>query len=249
MRLTNEVVLPGTPDAVFALINDVERVAPCMPGATLEGGSGEDGYRGRVKIKVGPISAAYNGTVRFLDVDDGARRLVLDAKGTDAHGSGNAEAKVTVRVRPHEQGSALGLDTDLVVRGKVAQFGRGAIGEVSQKLMEQFAQNLSGLLSGAEQAVAPGAAPAGSVQAPPTVAAAPGELDAMSLVVLPLLKRFAPVAAGLAAGVLAGLLAGRRGGSGRRAVLVDELVTATVHIGSERYRVPARRVVRFVSRR
>ncbi|MGH3435067.1 MAG: SRPBCC family protein [Sciscionella sp.] len=248
MRLTNEVVLPAAPEKVFALINDVERVAPCMPGATLEGGSEQDGYRGRVKIKVGPISAAYYGTVRFLDVDDVGLRLVLDAKGTDSHGSGKAEAKVTVRVGPHEQGSVLGLDTDLVIRGKVAQFGRGAIGEVSQKLMEQFAQNLSGLLSGVQRP-APTATRANSDQAQPTVAAAAGELDAMSLVVLPLLKRFAPVVAGLAAGVLAGLLVGRRRGAGGRAVLADEIVSATVHIGSERFQVPARRVARLVASR
>ncbi|WP_009946695.1 SRPBCC family protein [Saccharopolyspora erythraea] len=155
MRLTNEVVLPAPPEQVFDLINDVERVAPCMPGATLQGRSGDDGYQGRVKVKVGPISAAYSGVVRFLEVDRAGSSIVLDARGADQHGGGAAEAKVRVRVRPHDEGSVLSLDTDLVIRGKVAQFGRGALGDVSQKLMEQFAGNLSGLLAEPAPAASP----------------------------------------------------------------------------------------------
>lgn len=250
MHLTNEVVLPAEPERVFTLINDVERVAPCMPGATLEGKSGADAYQGRVKVKVGPISAAYSGTIRFMDVDRGGHRLVLDAKGTDQHGSGNAEAKVEVSVRPHEQGSVLTLDTDLVIRGKVAQFGGGALGDVSQKLMEQFARNLSGLLTepAAQDTVErtpqhPASAPQDSDAA---VSAAPeAELDGLSLVAVPLAKRAAPVVAGIVAGWVAGRLLGHRPTRSGR-VLADETVMATVHIGSRVYSVPARQVTTLV---
>lgn len=267
MHLTNEVVLPAPPDELFTLINDVERVAPCMPGATLEGGSADDAYRGKVKVKVGPLSAAYSGTVRFLEVDRGNHRLVLDARGTDQHGSGGAEAKVQVSISSHEQGSLLALDTDLVVRGKVAQFGRGALGDVSQKLMEQFARNLSGLLAESGPAtesepVAPmprsepvtqsGGAQSVGAQ---SVGAQPGvrdqsddEVNALSLVVVPMAKRIAPVAVALAAGVVAGRLLGRnRPGSGN--VIADELLTASVHIGNQRYSIPARRVTSLVPKR
>ena len=98
MILENQLSVPADPDAVFALINDVERVAGCLPGATLDGQ--EDGaYLGRVKVKVGPITAAYAGRVRFTEVDTAARRLRLSARGADTHGNGDAEADVTLTVR------------------------------------------------------------------------------------------------------------------------------------------------------
>jgi carbon monoxide dehydrogenase subunit G len=239
MHLTNEVVLSAAPEKLFALLNDVDRVAPCMPGASLEGTSEDGTYRGRVKVKVGPISAAYSGTVRYLEVDESDGRLVLDAKGADEHGSGNAEAKVQVRVRPHEQGSVLALDTDLVVRGKVAQFGRGALGDVSQKLMEQFARNLTGLL-------AEGPPRAAATQAPTPERHAPTEaaVDGLSLVALPMAKRIVPLAAALAVGVIAGRLLGKRPGR----VLADETMTATLHMGSQRHTIPVRRVTSLLDR-
>lgn len=246
MHLTNEVVLPAPPDEVFSLINDVERVAPCMPGAQLEGRSADDAYRGRVKVKVGPISAAYSGTVRFLEVDRAGQRLVLDARGSEQHGSGSAEAKVSVQVRPHDEGSALALDTDLVIQGKVAQFGGGALGDVSQKLMEQFARNLGEELTRANDAPA---APAAAEPASTPAIAQPQEeaaLDGLSLVASPLIKRAGPVLASVAAGVVIGAVFGR---SSKRGALADELLTATVHIGQQTYSVPARRVTTLVGRR
>ncbi|MGH3494184.1 MAG: SRPBCC family protein [Sciscionella sp.] len=257
MRLRNEVVLPAGPDEVFELINDVERVAPCLPGARLTGKDDQDSYRGTVRIKVGPISAAYSGTVRFLEVDAAGRRLVLDAKGADEHGSGNAEAKVQVCVRAQEGGCVLAIDTDLVIRGKVAQFGGGAIGEVSQRLMHTFADNLAGLLPGGPAtdgeaaSVTEHTAPVGRPE-PAAGQAAEGELNALSLVALPMLKRAAPVLFGVLAGLGAAALCGRlgkgssRGGSG---VLVDELLAATVLIGADRYQVPVRRTIRLAGRR
>ena len=162
MILDNTVDVPADPDAVFALVNDVERVARCLPGASLEGQDGDDTYRGSVKVKVGPISAAYAGTVRFLEVLPDERRLRLTARGADSHGSGDAEAEVDLSVVPSSGGSTLRVHSDVVVRGKIAQFGKGAIATVSSRLLDQFARNLRAQLE------APAAGGTGPAQGTPT---------------------------------------------------------------------------------
>ncbi|WP_262700321.1 MULTISPECIES: SRPBCC family protein [Streptomyces] len=212
MQLINTVSVKAEPDAVFALLGDVQRVASCMPGAALEGRDG-DAWRGAVKIKVGPITAAYAGTVRFLEVDAEKRRLRVHARGADTHGSGDAEAEVSLEVVPAEDGAQLNLSTDLVIRGKIAQFGKGAIGAVSDKILQQFAQNLGNLLlqqDGAEAPAASGAAPAASAPAAGAPAEAPGELNGMVLIAGPLLKKYGPVAAAFLLGFVPGWLLGRR---------------------------------------
>ncbi|NDZ78511.1 SRPBCC family protein, partial [Streptomyces sp. SID10853] len=161
MQLTNTVPVKAPPDEVFALMNDVERVASCMPGAAIEGQEG-DSWHGKVKVKVGPITAAYAGTVRFLEVDAGRRLLRVQARGADTHGSGDAEAAATIVVEEAPDGALLRLSTDLVIRGKIAQFGKGAIGAVSDRILQQFARNLGSLLDqdrgqGAAAAVSPAA--------------------------------------------------------------------------------------------
>lgn len=212
MQLINTVYVKAAPDAVFALLGDVRRVASCMPGAALEGRDG-DAWRGAVKIKVGPISAAYAGTVRFLEVDAEKRRLRVHASGADTHGSGDAEAEVSLEVVPAQDGAQLNLSTDLVIRGKIAQFGKGAIGAVSDKILQQFAQNLGNLLlqqDGAEAPPTAGAAPAASTPAAGAPAEAPGELNGMVLIAGPLLKKYGPVAAAFLLGFVPGWLLGRR---------------------------------------
>ncbi|MFE2185717.1 SRPBCC family protein [Streptomyces sp. NPDC059455] len=212
MQLINTVSVQAEPDAVFALLGDVRQVASCMPGAALEGRDG-DAWRGAVKIKVGPISAAYAGTVRFLEVDAEKRRLRVHASGADTHGSGDAEAEISLEVVPAEGGAQLNLSTDLVIRGKIAQFGKGAIGAVSDKILQQFAQNLGNLLlqqGGAEASPASGAAPAASTPAVGVPAEAPGELNGMVLIAGPLLKKYGPVAAAFLVGFVPGWLLGRR---------------------------------------
>lgn len=145
MQLSNAVPVKAPPGEVFALVNDVERVASCMPGAALEGREG-GAWQGRVKVKVGPITAAYAGTVRFLEVDEERRTLRVQARGADTHGSGDAEAAVRLEVAETADGSELRLETDLVIRGKIAQFGKGAVATVSDKILQQFARNLGALL-------------------------------------------------------------------------------------------------------
>jgi carbon monoxide dehydrogenase subunit G len=187
--LRNEVRVPGTPAEIFALLNDVERVAGCLPGAAVDGRDG-DAYRGRVAVKVGPITAAYAGTVRFLEIDDARRRLRLQARGSDSRGSGDAEAEVVVSVAEAEDGSLLRLETDLLIRGKIAQFGKGAISTVSDRLLQQFAANLGALSSGSAPAVTPRDRPA------------EGTLD--GLAVLSPLAKYLPVAGAFVVGWLLG---------------------------------------------
>ena len=211
MQLTNTVPVKAAPDAVFALLSDVQRVASCMPGAALQGRDGE-AWRGTVKVKVGPITAAYAGTVRFLEVDAGKRVLRVHASGADTHGSGDAEAEVFLEVVPNPDGAQLNLATDLVIRGKIAQFGKGAVVAVSDRILQQFAQNLGDLLLSQGGTPAPAgagaAAPAQSAAAAPVAAAA--ELNGLSLIAGPLLKKYGPVVAALVVGFVPGWLLGRR---------------------------------------
>ncbi|MFD3477732.1 SRPBCC family protein [Streptomyces sp. NPDC058695] len=209
MQLTNTVAVKAAPDEVFALISDVQRVASCMPGAALEGQDG-DAWRGAVKVKVGPITAAYAGTVRFLEVDSDRRRLRVHATGADTHGSGDAEAEVALEVIAAPGGAQLNLDTDLVIRGKIAQFGKGAIAAVSGRILEQFALNLGNLLVAPEAATEAASSSAAQPAVTPSVSApAPAELDGLSLVAGPLLAKYGPVAAAFAAGLVQGWLLGK----------------------------------------
>ena len=198
MQLTHEITVPGSVDEVFALFNDVERVAACMPGATLDGRDGE-AYIGQVTVKIGPITATYAGGVRFLEVSPATHRLRLQARGAEKHGRGDAEAAVDLLVSDTPAGALVQLTTDLVISGKIAQFGKGAIATVSERILDQFAQNLAGLLARTESA-----APAAGTAAPPRTA--PAELDGLSVLLGPTLTRYAPLAAAFAVGALHGWL-------------------------------------------
>ena len=209
MRLTSTVPVKAAPDAVFTLISDVQRVASCMPGAALEGRDG-DAWRGTVKVKVGPITAAYAGTVRFLEVDADKRVLRVHASGADTHGSGDAEAEVLLEVVPDPVGAQLRLGTDLVIRGKIAQFGKGAIAGVSDRILQQFAQNLGNLLTSQSNSGAPTPADTTPADTVTAASAAPAELNGLSLVAGPLLKKYGPVIAAFALGFVPGWLLGRR---------------------------------------
>ncbi|MEV6508490.1 SRPBCC family protein [Streptomyces sp. NPDC051642] len=221
MQLTNTVPIKASPDDVFTLMNDVERVASCMPGATLDGQDG-DTWRGRVKIRVGPISASYAGTVRFLEIDAEKRRLRVHARGADTHGSGDAEAEVTLDIVAAPDGALLQLSTDLVIRGKIVQFGKGAIVTVSDRIIQQFARNLGSLL---DQDRAVGTTPAVS-SLPPTaspitpVATQPAlapdsDLDGLAMLLGPRAAKYGLVAGAFAVGVLEGWLLGRLGAQAR----------------------------------
>ncbi|HVM08933.1 MAG TPA: SRPBCC family protein [Acidimicrobiales bacterium] len=160
MELTNEFRVDVPVDQAWDVLTDVERIAPCMPGAQLQEVAGDE-YRGIVKVKVGPITAQYKGAARFLEKDDSGRKAVLKAEGRDTRGQGNANATITATLTPDGDGTAVKVVTDLTVTGKVAQFGRGVLADVSSKLLGQFVDCLhNDLLSDAAVTDAPVAKPA-----------------------------------------------------------------------------------------
>ncbi|WP_285659002.1 SRPBCC family protein [Actinomycetospora sp. NBRC 106375] len=225
MILDNHLAVAAPPDDVFALLNDVERVAGCLPGAALEGRDGE-AYRGRVKVKVGPISAAYAGTLRFTDVVPDERTLRLSARASDAHGAGDAEADVVLSVAEADGGSRLDLHTDLLIRGKIAQFGKGAITTVSSRLLDQFARNLAGELAGGSTGTS-GASNAAFLASDTRIATSsvrdtPSEdsLDGLAMLLPPHPGRWAALVGAAAFGVVQGYLLGRLKG---QKTLIEEL--------------------------
>lgn len=145
-KLLNEFVVHRPIDEAWAVLTDVERIAPCMPGAQLQEIEG-DIYRGVVKVKLGAISTAFKGQAKFVERDDANHRAVLHGEGRDTTGKGNADAMITASMeRIDDNSSKCVVSTDLRVTGKVAQFGRGIMADVSKKLMAQFADNLNTML-------------------------------------------------------------------------------------------------------
>ncbi|HCB34144.1 MAG TPA: carbon monoxide dehydrogenase, partial [Acidimicrobiaceae bacterium] len=162
MELKNEIRVGVPLDKAWATLTDVEFIAPCMPGAQLTEVDGDE-YKGQIKIKVGPITAQYKGTARFVSKDEATHTLVLAASGRDSRGAGNASAEVTATMTPDGDGTAITIATDLKITGKVAQLGRGVMADVTEKLIGQFAESLEAKLeaAGAEDST-DGSTPGGS---------------------------------------------------------------------------------------
>ncbi len=145
-KLLNEFLVHRPIDQTWAVLTDVERIAPCLPGAELHEIEG-DIYRGVVKIKLGAISTAFKGQAKFVERDDAAHRAVLNGEGRDTTGKGNASALITALLtKVSDDVTKCEVETELHITGKVAQFGRGIMGDVSKKLMNQFAANLNTML-------------------------------------------------------------------------------------------------------
>jgi uncharacterized protein len=176
MKLDNEFTVGVPIDQAWAVLTDLELIAPCMPGAQLTGVN--DGiYTGKVKIKVGPVTAEYAGTAQFTEKDEAAHRAVIDARGRDSRGNGNANAVISANLQPDAGGGTqVSVSTDLTIAGRIAQFGSGMIKEVSAKLLGQFVDCLEGKLAGGLAASAGGedqeasADAAGSASAKPSPA-------------------------------------------------------------------------------
>jgi uncharacterized protein len=141
MELTNEFRVDRPVDETWNVLTDVERIAPALPGAQLQEIEGDE-YRGIVKVKVGPITAQYKGKATFVEKDDTNHKAVLKAEGRDTKGQGNASALITATLDPDGAGTKVKVHTDLTVTGKVAQFGRGIMADVSTKLLNQFVEQL-----------------------------------------------------------------------------------------------------------
>lgn len=138
MQLENEFIVPIGIDDTWATLLDLERVVPCFPGATLESVDG-DSFTGSVKMKLGPVSMVYKGSGTFTERDEGARRAVITAKGRESRGSGTANATTTMQLTEDGTATKVILTTELTVTGKVAQFGRGVMNDVADKILMQFA--------------------------------------------------------------------------------------------------------------
>lgn len=182
MELTHEFRVAVPPEQAWAVLTDVERIAPCLPGAQLQEVEGDE-YRGIVKVKVGPITAQYKGKAHFVEQDQAAGRAVLRAEGRDTRGQGNANATITATLTPDGDGTQVSVVTDLAISGRVAQFGRGMLADVSAKLLGQFVDCLhDDLLGGGEEGkavpAAAAAAAASGGEAAPAAAPTPGSAGA-----------------------------------------------------------------------
>jgi carbon monoxide dehydrogenase subunit G len=154
MKITNEFTVHTPIDRAWQALTDLPGIAPCLPGAQLTGVDG-DVYRGKVKVKVGPVISDFAGTAQFTEKDDEKYRAVIDAKGRDSRAGGNAAALVTAALTPAGDSTLVTVDTDLKISGKLAQFGSGMIKEISNKLLAQFVANLEAKLAADQPAAAP----------------------------------------------------------------------------------------------
>jgi carbon monoxide dehydrogenase subunit G len=224
MKLENEFTVPAPVEQAWSVLLDVERVAPCLPGAALEGSEGDE-HKGTMTVKIGPITSRYSGTVKIEEADEAAHRAVMRAKARDSRGQGTAAATITSTMEAVEGGTRVHVETDMRITGPAAQFGRGVMQDVSAKLMGRFADCLAEEIAGASATgVAAGADAEGGRPEPPPgpagdsaeAAARPVEPARRAEEVLDLgeasreavLKRVAPVAATM--GLLILLLGIRR---------------------------------------
>ena len=180
MKLENRFTVPVPRADAWTVLMDVERVAPCMPGATLTSRDGDD-FTGTVKVKVGPINLTYGGKAKFVSLDEAAGIAVIEGSGKETRGTGTAKALITCRLIDKGSSTDVQVETDLTVTGKPAQFGRGVLADVSAKLVDKFAACLSEELAAgdvdedvaAPAAVAPAAAAPEATPSPTPAAPAP----------------------------------------------------------------------------
>ena len=208
MELNNEFRVAVPAAKTWEVLTDVQRVAPCLPGATLLSVDGDE-FTGAVKVKVGPITVSYKGEAAFLEKDAAAQRVVLKANGKETRGNGNAAAVVTAQLKDEGDATSVVITTDLTISGKAAQFGRGVLGDVAGNLIAQFAKALEAdILGGATPATT--TAPTAETITAASQPAASDSVDLLKVVAVPMAKRFAPALAALAAGGIIGFLVGRR---------------------------------------
>lgn len=168
MKIANEFTVSVPIDRAWAVLTDMEQVVPLMPGAQLVGHEGDD-YLGKVKVKVGPVTSEFSGKARFIERDDAAHRALIDGRGKEARGTGNAAATVTLQLHEAGEHTRVTVDTDLKIVGKLAQFGSSMLQQVSEKLLGQFVDALEAKLA---EGKAPAAA-APAAEAAPRLAPAP----------------------------------------------------------------------------
>jgi len=215
LELQNSFVVPTDIDTAWRSMQDVEGLAPCMPGATLETHEGDE-FTGNVKVKLGPVSMVFGGVARFVSKDEATHTLVIEGSGKDSRGGGTAKGQVTaILVAEAPDRTRVDVNTDLTITGKAAQFGRGVMQDVAGRIVDQFAGNLATLLAAgaaAEAGSTAEAAEGGTTHAaPPPTVHADESIDLLGTAGAPVLKRAIPVVIGvlLVVGVIV-LVARRR---------------------------------------
>jgi carbon monoxide dehydrogenase subunit G len=174
MEFDNTFEVPLPPEQAWPVLMDIQRIAPCMPGAQLTEVVDKTTYKGNIGVRLGPVALTFAGIVKFEEIDDANRTARVKAQGTDAKGRGGANAAASFRLEPTPAGSKVLVHTDLTLSGSVAQYGRGVgmIQATAAQLMKQFAENLKKQLAAAIPAAAPAAAPAPVAPSAPAPAAA-----------------------------------------------------------------------------
>lgn len=213
MDLQNSFVVPSDIDTAWKTLLDVEAIAPCMPGATLESVDG-DNFTGSVKVKLGPVNMTYGGKARFIEKDESQHRAVIEGTGKETRGSGTASALVTCQlIAETTDRTRVEVETDLTVTGKPAQFGRGVMQDVAGRIIDQFSANLESVIAarGAQAEAAANGTPQPAAAAMPMPQAA-DSIDLLGTAGAPVLKRALPAVAILVAIVgIIWLIARRRG--------------------------------------
>jgi len=210
VELNNEFRVAVPAAKTWEFLTDVERVAPCLPGATLLSVDGDE-FTGAVKVKVGPITVSYKGEAAFQEKDAAAQRMVLKANGKETRGNGNAAAVVTAQLKDEGDATSVVITTDLTISGKAAQFGRGVLADVASNLIGQFAKSLEAdLLAGSAPTGQAAVAGTGTAATQPAAANAGDSVDLLKVVAVPLAKRALPVVLAAAAAGAIGYLLGRR---------------------------------------
>ncbi len=190
MQIENSFAVKAAPDRVYEFLLDVNNVVSCVPGAELSEVVDPNTFKGKVRIKVGPVTVSYNGTARITSRDAETRTATLEADGRETTGSGSAQAKTVMSVAADGESSQVTLTTDFTVVGRVAQFGRGIMEDVSHHLVGQAAACIQAKLEAPPPGATPspeaipapgGAAPSAAPAAPPTPASQPAALDAVAL--------------------------------------------------------------------
>jgi carbon monoxide dehydrogenase subunit G len=182
MKIANEFTVSAPIERAWEVLTDLEQVIPLMPGAQLVGRDGED-YLGTVKVKVGPVTSEFNGKVHFVEQDRADHRAVIDGRGKESRGTGNAAATVTAQLHEAGDHTRVTVDTDLKVVGKLAQFGSGMLQQVSEKLLGEFVASLEAKLATPQAIVT-------SQPAPPP--AEPAPIDLLDLAGGSALKKYGP---------------------------------------------------------
>jgi len=195
VEFDNAFEVPVPVDEAWTILMDIERIAPCVPGAELTEVVDDNTYKGKLSVKLGPVALTFNGQTQFEEKDGASHRAKLKAQGTDAKGRGGAHANVSFHMEPSDSGTKVIIHTDLQLSGAVAQYGRGVgmVKDLAQQIIAQFAANLE------KNVIAPQAAPAAPAEtaadnspavpaaaqpAPPPPQAAPVQVGSMGLTVL-----------------------------------------------------------------